>query len=208
MKNLILFLSLITLFSLDLKSSHNPGGDVRIEQIGANQFILHYRLLSEWLPTPSSIGTNIYDNVTDTLVLTITINRDSILHYINGNDTVGINFYSDTLTLQNNPNGYYTTHSICCRTAVLNTNNDGIVYTCMFPDPAIFGRNSNPNFTESPGRVNMCVNQSKTLDFSCIDSDGDSLVYSLINPYAFTATGGKKPFTFVSYNLGFSLSNI
>ena len=84
----------------------------------------------------------------------------------------------------------------------------GAIWTCDIPDPALTGRNSLPIFRDTVPRANFCIGINVNLDFSCIDADGDSLVYSLINPYDNTVAGGAKPFTLLAYRAMYSLVNI
>ena len=213
MKKLLLLASLISLFSFNAKSSHIVGGDTKFEQIGPNQFKVTFRLIRycNGIAAPTQLSAaKVYDKGTNILVNTFTATLDTMITFITAGSLVTCvedYTFSDTITLPNNPNGYYVSWGTCCRAlTIVNHAAASYLWTCDIPDPAIAGGNSSPSFVAYPSTVGLCVNNPINLDFSCIDPDGDSLVYSFVNPYS--STGGMKPFSLLAYNTGFSLANI
>jgi len=215
MKKLILALT-IFLFSFQVISSHLIGGDTRIEQISANKFLVHLRVMTSCpgTSTPTSArNVNIFDKVTNAMVSSHIIIRDSISNFSSPPSVVcfNINYYSDTIILPNNVSGYYLTWRHGPRggsTPILNYSLGNQIWTCEFPNPAILGGNSNPTFNGNPISTGICVGQNRILDFSSTDPDGDSLVYSLIDPYSNFSITQNKPYQTLAYNSGYNLTNI
>jgi hypothetical protein len=118
--------------------------------------------------------------------------------------------------LYGNSAGYYAVFQTCCRTSAI-TNLDfpgstGNTFYLSFPPVVIGGvpiRNSTPSvfgLLTSYG----CVGQPYTADYSATDLDGDSLVYSLIEPFRESSVNGGdgEPYETVTWGTGFSLSNM
>ena len=210
MKKLLLLTILISSITVSSKASHYLGNDLRFEQIGANQFIVILRTATG-IVLPSQVNMNIYVENTNTLSTNVSLQLDSSRSdttVIGPNTfTTSIAYYSDTVTLANNTNGYYAVASHCCRGISNNHASNHMLYTCDIPDPAILGGNSNPRFVNYPDSLFFFIGTNRNLDFSATDLDGDSLVYSIINPYDNT-TGGAKPFTLLAFNVPYSLISI
>ena len=217
MKNLLLITALFCLLSANSISSHVIGGDMHFEQIGPNQCRLFFRYVYEAPSTVTTISVGIYENITNTFIKPKTLIRDSTRKWVlqNGSskiDSVYISYFSDTVSLANNANGYYTAFSHCCRlNPLMNIQSGFYTMSCQIPDPAITGGNSNPKFVTYPTDLYMCVGTIKTHNFSCTDADGDSLVYSLVTPNnnqnSTPGSMGGKPFTLSTWQPGFNLSN-
>ena len=218
-QKLVLLCLLILTFSNYSFSSHIVGGDTRIEQVSQNNFILKKRLFRfcTGIPYPINLTGKIYDKLTDTLVKTIAVSRVSY-HLISFGDTcysppglcVEVYNYSASFTLPNNPNGYYYVYTNGIRNpGLVNLVSGNSVWYCNIPDPAILNGNSNPKFVDYPSDGYLCRGYDKQIDFSCIDLDGDSLVYSLQTPndIPLGAQGG-KPFLPATFNRGYSLSRV
>jgi gliding motility-associated-like protein len=100
------------------------------------------------------------------------------------NYTVG--YYTFTVTLPNNSNGYTISYQTCCRIDGISniSNQTGATYTCTIPGTnqlAASEHNSNARFNQ--GISIACYNLPFTLDFSATDPDGDQLVYSFCYAY-------------------------
>ncbi len=82
--------------------------------------------------------------------------------------------------------GYYIVYQRCCRTGSLynlvGNGTEGASYVAHIPDPSLATCDNAPRFNQLPPKY-MCVNAPLTIDYSATDPDGDSLVYSLCNPY-------------------------
>ena len=97
--------------------------------------------------------------------------------------------YTATVTLPPATGGYDIVYQRCCRTiALLNLAQigglgQGATYVSHVPDPALATCNSAPHFNSLPPMY-LCVNAPLSIDYSATDPDGDSLVYSLCDPYS------------------------
>ncbi|MEN8957739.1 MAG: gliding motility-associated C-terminal domain-containing protein, partial [Flavobacteriales bacterium] len=222
MKKILLLLTLVSVFSFTSQASHGVGGDTRFVQTGPNQYTVIFRFFRycTGISTPASLtNARIFDNVLNTQVTTFTATKDSTVNITFGDECytppglcVEEHYYSGSVTLANNPNGYYCTWTTCCRNGPLvNVASSGNVWYCQIPDPALTGGNSSPEFIQYPRDGYFCIGNAKIIDFSCTDADGDSLTYELINPFdrtgAFPAPAGARPFTLTAYNASFNLLN-
>ena len=219
MKKILLLLTLVSVFSFTSQASHGVGGDTRFVQTGANQFTVVFRFFRycSGISAPATINNaRVLDNVTNASVTTFTANKDSTVTITFGDECyvppglcVEEHYYSGTVTLPNNPNGYYVTWTTCCRNGPLvNVASSGNLLYAQIPDPALAGGNSSPEFVPYPRDGYFCIGNVKQIDFSCSDTDGDSLRYSLINPFNATSGGGTRPFTLTAFNAGFNILNI
>jgi len=78
--------------------------------------------------------------------------------------------------------GYYLEFVRCCRNTMVNVpNNVGQTYFAIIPPTSI--PNNTPQFTAVPAPY-ICVDDTINLSYATVDPDGDSLVYSLVQPYA------------------------
>lgn len=235
---------LLILFSIffckNIYSTHIVGGDFKITMsnnsaTGADYFF-QLKLFRDavngnplaGMPTTANIG--IYDAVTHSQVSTVTLNltTNSIVPlgdpcYTPDPNVVQIEegVLVNTLAkfLPNNPNGYYVQYENFARNAIIdniaNPGATGITIFAMFPNPAL-GQNSSPDFGVYPSDAYFCVNNTKLMTFPVIDPDGDSLVYSLVDPMdGAIAGGGTSPgsgnypfYPSCLWAAGFSLANI
>jgi gliding motility-associated-like protein len=134
--------------------------------------------------------------------------------------------YSGNITLfsdiYNDPEGYYIVWERCCR-------NDGIsniilpgataqTFYMEFPPVIVDGKqfiNSSP-ILFPPLSDYACVNRDFYADFTGIDKDGDSLVYSLTNPWSGNTSTFQpilpsplpKPYTHVNWAPGVDINNM
>ena len=216
MKKILLFVLLISLFTFNAKSTHIVGGDTKFEQIGPNQFRVVFRIIRycNGVSAPAQLtNAKVFDRITNVQSHQFTATLDTMITFIAANSLVScVEYYtySDTINLPNNPNGYYVSWGTCCRAlTIMNHTANSYLWTCDIPDPAIAGGNSSPSFTAYPSTVGLCTNAPTNLDFSCVDPDGDSLVYSLVTPYDFASgVNGAKPFSYLTYNPSYSLLSI
>src|SRR3984893_11165086 len=131
------------------------------------------------------------------------INADPISYH------VGI--YELIIDLPDNVNGYTAAYQTCCRVNPLsnvgnsNTSGSGSTYSCYIP-PLI---DSSPQFSTNVSLI--CRARNFTLDFSAIDPDSDSLVYSFCNAHdggdainAVNLNPAPPPYTSVIYDNGYS----
>lgn len=93
--------------------------------------------------------------------------------------------------------GYKMIYQRCCRNYsivnIVDPSNTGGTYEATIPSVNIVTCNSSPYYINFPPTV-ICVDQPFTFDHSAIDPDGDSLVYSLCNPYYGATSLNPYPF--------------
>ena len=196
MKKTILILALlIGSFQLSF-STHVVGGEIHFDQTGANTFNVVMRIYRDYseVSLGSTQSITIMDAVTCSAHSPISMKRTAgpdnggtLIPF--GDDCYKPNlcveehYYTGTVTLPNNPNGYMATWIICAR----NTTNNLVGQPCAglytkIPDPALVGGNYSPKFVDYPEDAYLCVNNWKCADLSATDADGDSLSYELITP--------------------------
>lgn len=225
MKKTLLILLVFTFSLIELNATHFVGGDVHFEQTSANNYTITLRLFREYCngnaTAPTSItNAGIYDEVTHAGISTsITLPQVSIDTVIFGDACytptglcVEVYTYRTTITLANNPNGYYFTWHSCCRNnAITNMDPDGMTWEAHIPDPALTSMNSSPKWGPYPSDGYFCINNNKDMDLSCTDADGDSLVYSLVQPLDAGPGFSSDPITFIpllGFRPTFSMANI
>ena len=219
MKYLLIVIIIFFGFSYSVKASHIVGGDTRFEQTGPNSFDVNIRMFRfcSGIPYPNRISTKIFDNVTNAFVKSVRMVQDSFQVLSFGDECytppglcVEVYYYSGSTRLVNNPNGYYSIYTTGARNAnLVNLITGSSTWYCQIPNPALAGGNDSPKFVDYPSDGYFCMFYDKQIDFSCTDTDGDSLVYSLEQPYNNTrGPGGAKPINLSIYKRGFSLANI
>ena len=98
--------------------------------------------------------------------------------------TVG--YYTFTVTLPNNNNGYTAAYQTCCRIDnIMNVGNSvGATYTCTMPGLNTLGVGVGDNSPRFSQEISIaCFQRPFTMNFSATDPDGDQLVYSLCSAY-------------------------
>lgn len=86
----------------------------------------------------------------------------------------------------NHPQGYYVSYEICCRNEIVDNiedpRNTGMAFYFEFPSREEIARNSSPTFNPIKGEY-FCAGVYNEYDFGAVDVNGDSLVYSLVEPW-------------------------
>lgn len=219
MKRIIILILFIGFLTETGNATHIVGGDTRFEQTGANTFDVHMRLFRfcSGISYPATLTARVFNNNTNASVTTISMSRGTNRTIAFGDACytppglcVEVYNYSGTVTLANNTAGYYVTYSTGGRNGgLINLISGNSTWYCQIPDPALAGYNSSPKFVDYPSDGYFCVGYNKQINFSCTDADGDSLVYSLQNPYnSPQGAGGSKPIGLATYKPGYSLANI
>ncbi len=109
-----------------------------------------------------------------------------------------IAYYSGTVKLPANTNGYLATFQRCCRRTGLtnissNANDVGATYFTRIPGTAGgFQNNKSPRFDAERGAI-VCANNRFRYNFAAVDPDGDSLVYSFSTAYKGGTQADPKP---------------
>ena len=115
--------------------------------------------------------------------------------------------------------GYYIQYQTCCRNAsvtnLADPDSDGISIFAIIPDPAL-GQNSSPDFGNYPNDAYFCLNRTNSFIWPVTEPDGDSMVFSLVQPLNSngSATGsspgsGAYPYyPTCPYAVGYSLTSL
>jgi gliding motility-associated-like protein len=223
--------------SITLHATHIVGGDISARWLGGST----YRITLNFFRDCGSGSADFDNDVTlgiyslDPTVMNISYTV-TVSGFTRSAVSLGDNCYNPTMCMEkavyyydisllNNPAGYYISYSRCCRnlalTNVFDPNNTGYVMYCEIPDPAL--QNSNPVFNTIPDGY-MCLGYPNADDFSCKDIDGDSLVYSFVDPLSCAASinnycnipgntnswnpgAFKKPYGTITWGVGYGLSN-
>lgn len=94
--------------------------------------------------------------------------------------------YITTVELPDQPGGYQIVYQRCCRNSqiinLFDPSTQGSTYVATIPDPNDAECNSSPIFSNYPPVV-LCAGSPLIFDHSAYDLDGDSLVYSICEPY-------------------------
>ncbi len=229
----ILSVFLALLFTNTSFANHIEGGELYYEYLGGNQYEIHLVVFRDCdaaadFDNPANLA--IYDS-NDSLISLIHVQLDT-------NDIVSIDVtntfsyscpifmadtclevvnYSVTATLPPINGGYLIVYQRCCLTGeilnVLSPSEMGTTVTCRIPglETGYYDNNSARFPIVSPFLV--CIDDPITMDHSAFDYDGDSIVYSLYQPF----TGGDlmnpvpippnaPPYGIIHYETGFSES--
>lgn len=184
------------LFANSLTANHVAGGEMTYTHLGGNtyniQLILFHNCSAGALPTTQPVTINSLSCGVQTLTLAQNANSTTIItpicpsemdRCVQSSGTYGLSMrkYSAILTLTScwsTADDIIISRDLCCRDAALTTISGG---TLTIPTLLKTGlNNSSPNFTNHP-RPYYCVNEPAEINFGGYDSDGDSLVYSLVN---------------------------
>lgn len=203
----LLFCLLLAMACLPAAATHIVGGEIVLEQLSGNT---SYRLtLNLYFDNINgSTGAidpdatiSVFAKSTNTFVTSYElplISSQGFIPNTNPNCTLGTLstrtlFYAANITFgpfaSPDPQGYYFSYERCCRngviTNILAPNASGQTFYMEHPGPQLatgaFRKNSTPVFRQ-PRNDYICANTPFSLDFSALDVDGDSLVYSLTNP--------------------------
>ena len=225
-----ILIALVFLFSPILMfSTHVVGGSLTYVYNGGSNYTITLKLYRDCGPgtaaLPGSVTIQIRDvngnafspskNVTIPLtsVTNIAASLDPCAIPPNPSPCVEEAIYTTTVNnLPPNATGYHMYFQICCRNGsilnIVNPGSAGETFYANIPGSS-FVPNSDPVFNLFPPLF-ICVNKPFTFNHSATDADGDSLVYSLYQPYNNTAPtfpGGVATFPTVTYVGGYSSTN-
>jgi len=205
MKKVLTILTIL-IFSFNGNATHLVGGDFKITMTNngasSSNYDIQLRLYRDdvngLVNMPTSVTIGIYQIGTNILqttkVLYLDNNSGSIVPL--GDDCFSPNpavirveegvYNGLTSTiLPNFSMGYYIQYQTCCRNAsvanLADPDSDGISIFAIIPDPA-FGQNSSPDFGNYPNDAYFCLNSTNSFIWPVTDPDGDSLVFSLVQP--------------------------
>lgn len=213
-----LFVSIGLLFSANVaKASHIAGGDINYVCLGNNQYQINLNLFVDCLGFDPGASQTITFTSTCGGSATATVNVTnpggteisqlcpSQLNNstCNGGTLPGMWVFSYTgvVTLSPTCNTWNMSWTTCCRNnAIENLTNPGSLdsYIEATMNSATDSCNTSPSFTSQPIPY-VCINQAVNYSYGVVETDGDSLYYSLVN-----ALGGGG--TLLTYDPGYTAS--
>jgi gliding motility-associated-like protein len=231
MKKVFLFFALI-LISYNLFASHVVGGDISVIWVSQNTYKIKVQVYRDCenglIDLPDDVTVGVYQIGTNTVLNTFLIDLSTQNLNLNlGDDCYtptdlcvdeGI-YLSSNITIPDFAAGYYLSTQLYARNGTISNINTpgstGMTFFAEMPDPAL-GQNSSPDFGSYPLDSYLCITGTKEFNFNVTDPDGDSLVYSLVNPMASVGTtngtqagSGTYPYyPSVTWANGFNLANI
>lgn len=216
------------------RATHIVGGGFDIVWLHDSTYELHLRMLRDCssntqFDDPIYVG--IFDLGTDARMQIITMNKSSVvsLNFISTKcsgsappNCVEVGYYSKVIKLApqlyNNNLGYYFSWERCCRNKIIqniiNPESAGMTFYMEIPPPKLI-RNSSPKWNNNPKTL-LCNKNPFTYNFNFVDPDGDSLVYSLVNPIQgnqdqiYPSNNGvpkQAPYPLVTWASGFDNAN-
>lgn len=94
--------------------------------------------------------------------------------------------FTKTITVPINQDGYVVSYERCCRNKtilnIVSPESSGATYWTQIPGFRTVGVNHSPVFKGLPPNF-LCINAPLNYDHSATDADGDSLVYTLYDPF-------------------------
>lgn len=225
---LIIALALFSIHKQAL-SSHIAGGDFRVEWISGNDFRVTLKLFRD---CSSATGFDnptitVRDNVTHAIMYSFNMGAPVVTPIVLGDECYtppGIcleqGFYQSVVTLADNPNGYYLAWERCCRNGSIQNlaapGSTPMTFYISIPDPAL--QNTTPDFGPYPATGYLCNGVENLIDWNVNEPDGDSLVFTLIDPLAGSGTSatsatlagpaGTYPFVPINWQTPYNLTNI
>lgn len=200
LKKVFVAFLLISIFTGYLKAnaSHMAGADISYKYLGNDQYKVTYTLYSDCsgsLP-PISMNASVRSNncsVSNSFVLQKVIGSEIVISAncisapstCNGGVTTGFKQleYSGIIVLQQKCNDFVFSVTDCCRnsaiTSVINPETLPLYVEATLNN--LTNENSSSVFSGKPIMV-LATHQENQFSVNALDSDGDSLVYSLIAP--------------------------
>jgi gliding motility-associated-like protein len=196
---LILAAALVFLNGEQAKASHAMGADMTYECLGGNTYKIRLSFYRDCIGI--NAPANVYVNIRSTtcgqnLGVTcypipgtgqeVTYLCPTATSTCNGGTFTGIQewVYEGVVTLPMQCPDWQFSYSLCCRNAAITTisnpgSNTFFIYANL--DNTVAQCNTSPTFSNKPVPF-ACLGQELCFNHGAVDPDGDSLVYTLVNP--------------------------
>lgn len=194
------YIVIFLIFSLKIFSTHITGGEITYEKLTGNNYKINmiiYRDCVNGVPPFDNPAFVSVFNSSGTVVSTLQmiLRKDSVIPFINYTPSCvepptfvcsEVAIYIDTISLPPIIGGYTIVYQRCCRAAtilnIMNPSITGVTFWTHIPGLDVALNNNSPHFNQI-NSLFFCNNESNSIDNSATDSDGDSLVYFLSNPF-------------------------
>jgi hypothetical protein len=211
MKNITaLMLFVMLIYSGIVRATHIVGGEFELKHVSGNNYTLSLKMYFDEVNGNPEILTSPQDQSLTATIFSKTTNQQIASVFLSKFSTSKVNYtdplcsrselktlillYRGSVTLDpsiyNEAGGYYIVWERCCRNGVINNilapGATGQAFYLEFPAVTFEGNsfiNSSPSLFP-PLSDYGCVNKPFYYDFSGTDVDGDSLVYSMVTPFA------------------------
>lgn len=238
---LFLVLIVIVANSNSAFCSHIVGGTMSYTYLSPYKYIIRLDYYKDCSASaadfpPGDVKIGIYSKSTNFLVSSILLKPGPIIpvDILSGNcvsssvTCVQKRIYQDTLVIDStlfvDTLGYYISYEQCCRNfGIRNINRpdqSGLTFYADFPTLKIKNNyfiNSSPTLTQEQN-LYLCVLRDFYADYSYTDIDGDSLVYSIVEPIKGTTDNfnnngsgtsvlNPAPYPAVDWNAGYGINN-
>lgn len=217
-------LLLLCLTSFQAKATHSSGADLQYTWISGNTYrvVVSFYRDCAGVAAPTSISLNAAStscgrNQNYTLSLDaasgneITFPCRTVITKCTNSASTYAGYqqyrYIGNVTLPAQCSDWVMSFYVCCRNCAITTLNNPCsdnMYIEATLNNLIAQNNNSPQFTNIPVAL-ICVNQSFTYNHGVFDPDGDSLVYSFINPKTFNTS--TNTIGSVTFNPGYSSSS-
>ncbi|MFN9495153.1 MAG: hypothetical protein ACK570_03180, partial [Bacteroidota bacterium] len=198
-RSIILTIIITIISTIAVQAYHIIGGEIYYEYIGGNQYRVTLKLYRDCsaangAPFDEFAKMGAFD-INGNLVhqFSLPFPGSSPVDYSLNNPCAGfppnlcieVAVYSSIITFPNiPPGGLQFSYQRCCRNStIVNINepdNVGSTYTARIPGNGV---NNNSAFFNFLPPIVVCANVPLVVNSSATDPDGDSLVYSLCNPF-------------------------
>jgi len=225
----ILILTAFMLAFLSCQAHHIIGGEMTYQHVGANKYLITLKLFRDQnatgdavAPMPDQVYIGIFNKDNGAAIFKL-VDRKQLLPVAVGtvppciahapqlDYRVGV--FELTINLTPNTKGYVAAYQTCCRVDNLANvesylgNETGSTFITDIPSNEY--RDNSPEFVTKVDVI--CANRRFSFDYSAIDKDKDSLVYSFADAYngglirsAELAKPGPPPYSPVNYTIDYS----
>jgi gliding motility-associated-like protein len=200
-KNYLLIVFIILFGPAAIFATHIVGGSITYDDLGGATYRVTLKLYRDCRPGNAAFPGNVTISVRQPNGAVFSPSKDIVINFTSSStvppniDTCAVNpgicleeaIYTKIVNnLPPNPGGYHLYFSYCCRNSSLsnvqNPLSTGETWYTHIPDNSVVLQNSSPVWVKPPP-VFVCQGQNVNFNHSATDADGDSLVYSLYQPY-------------------------
>lgn len=197
-----LLFSILAFVPKKANAAHLVGGELTYECIGGNQFRITLVIYRDCYCTACAEFDNpayitIFNSSGDIVqsvdmfspvITQLPITTDGLCIETVPDVCVEEGFYQTNVNLPFLAGGYQIVYQRCCRNNtivnIVNPGGTGSTYVANVPQSALNPcNNSSPVFNNFPP-IAICANSPLVFDHSATDADGDSLVYTICNPFS------------------------